>query len=90
MIYDITIILGENEAWHATEYMTWNSKYGMGDDCHSKFGDWLEFARDKYGKTIPEFDPEEWLKERDRVEKEGGYYKEEEEIYHNTFNDFLE
>lgn len=89
LIFRIIQVLDENEAWHAKEYLTWNSDFQMGDDCHQTFDDWLQFAKGQYGKEITDFKPQEWLAERERVDREGGVYKEEEEIYHDTFTDIM-
>lgn len=53
LAFDITRALGQSEAWHAEEYYTWNG--GPLEDPKCSFQQWYDFAKNKYGKDIPEF-----------------------------------
>lgn len=55
MIYDIARALGQNEAWHATEYYTWNCCFCEMETCN--FDKWLKAAKKQYKKPISEFIP---------------------------------
>lgn len=85
--FDIACILGEREVWHASEYLTWNCEFAMGENRHNKFCNWLEFVQHIYGKQIPEFKHEEWMPEKSLNENRTDSYKEEAPIYHDTFED---
>lgn len=54
LTYDIARVLGEDEAWYAEEFYTWNG--GKCETLESTFEEWHEQATKDYGKTIPEFD----------------------------------
>ena len=54
LTYDIARALGENEAWYAEEFYTWNG--GKCETLESTFEEWHEQATKDYGKSIPEFD----------------------------------
>lgn len=54
LTFDIARALGQDEAWYAEEFYTWN-----GDGCElpeTTFEQWMESSRKMYGKPIPEFD----------------------------------
>lgn len=62
LTYDIARALGENEAWYAEEFYTWNG--GKCETLESTFEEWHEQATKDYGKTIPEFDQSAILAQR--------------------------
>lgn len=62
-VYDVAKALGENEAWHAEEFYTWNcAKFNIETD---NFDKWIKFAEKCCKKGFPEFIPEEIKKEPD-------------------------
>lgn len=52
-IFDIARALGQNEAWHAEEFYTWNG--GNIEDPNVPLENWIDFVNQEYG-PIPEFD----------------------------------
>lgn len=79
--FDIVRALGQNEAWYAEEYYTWNG--GNIEEPETSFEEWLEFVNKKYG-AIPEFDQGEIMKQ------ENVYIPNYEPVYHDTFRECKE
>lgn len=82
LTFDIARALGQNEAWYATEYYTWN-----GDGCadaEDTFDQWIEKSVKKYGKCIPEFDQSAILAQGDV------HIPDYEPIYHDSFKECKE
>ena len=76
--YDIARALGQNEAWYAEEYFTWN-----GDGCEyavTTFDQWMNSVHLNYGKNIQEFDPAAIMAHED-------YNWKFEPIYHDSFKE---
>lgn len=78
LTYDIARTLGEEEAWYATEYYTWNG--GKCETIESTFEEWYEQAVKDYGKSIPEFDQSAIIAQDD-------LYPDYEPIYHDSFKE---
>lgn len=82
LTFDIAKALGQNEAWYAEEYYTWN-----GNGCEkpeTTFEQWMEHSLNMYGKPIPEFDKTAIMAQGD------GHFIDYEPIYHDRFKDFKE
>ena len=79
LIFDIVHALGQAEAWHATEYYTWNG--GPLENPMCSFLQWYDFVQQKYGESIPEFSSL----------CVGQYDKDDqlcyEPVYHDSFNE---
>jgi len=77
--FDIARALGQNEAWYAEEYYTWNG--GNIEDVNVSLKGWLQFAERKYGKPIPEFDQQS-------VMNQGNVHiPNYEPLYHDSFKE---
>ena len=79
LTYDIARALGENEAWYAKEFYTWNG--GKCETLQSTFEEWHEQATKNYGKTIPEFDSSSIIAQGDV------HIPDYEPIYHDSFKE---
>lgn len=77
--FDIARALGQNEAWYAEEYYTWNG--GNIEDADVPIEDWLLFAEKKYGKPIPEFDQQAIMAQGDV------HIPNYETLYHDSFKE---
>lgn len=77
--YRIAKALGQEEAWYATDYLTWNG-YGC-DVPDVSFEHWMQFVCEKYGKPIPEFDISVFQAQGDV------HIPDYEPIYHDSFKD---
>ena len=53
--YDIARALGQNEAWYAEEFYTWNG--GECEYAETTFDQWMKSVHLKYGNNIQEFNP---------------------------------
>lgn len=82
MTFDIARALGQEEAWYAEEFYTWNG--GGCDVPDISFKDWLDSAEKGYGKPIPEFDQKAIL-----AQGNVGIPKYE-PIYHDSFKECKE
>lgn len=78
-IYDIAKALGQDEAWHAQEYYTWNG-HGC-EEPETTFEEWYERAIIQYGGELPDFNPVV-------LSIQGDYPTEYEPIYHDTFQEY--
>ena len=75
--FDIARALGQNEAWYAEEYYTWNCEdFDIEKD---DLDQWLSFVNKKYNGRIPEFDVKNIMDQGDV------YIPEYESIYHDSF-----
>lgn len=81
-IFDIVRALGQEEAWHAKEYYTWNG-HGC-EEPMTTFEEWMERTIDKLGKPIPEFNQEHILA------CGGDCPSEYEDVYHDSFKECKE
>lgn len=79
LTYDIARALGEDEAWYAAEYYTWNG--GKCEALESTFEEWYEQATKDYGKSIPEFD-QSFILAKGNVQ-----IPDHEPIYHDSFKE---
>ena len=79
LTFDIAKALGQNEAWYANEYYTWNG--GGCEDSEATFEQWLEWSVKEYGKDIPEFDQSSIIDQGDV------HIPEYEPIYHDSFKE---
>lgn len=80
-IFDIARALGQNEAWHAEEYYTWNG--GNIEEPDVSLEEWIEFVTKKYG-SIPEFD-------QDSIMQQGDVHiPHYEEVYHDSFKECVD
>lgn len=82
MTFDIARALGQDEAWYATEYYTWN-----GEACEEPgvtFEQWMDHSTQKYGKPIPEFDQAAIMSQGDV------HIPDNEPIYHDSFKECKE
>ena len=77
--FDIARALGQNEAWYAEEYYTWNG--GNIEEADVPIEDWLAFAEKKYGKPIPEFDQQAIMAQGDV------HIPKYEPLYHDSFKE---
>ena len=81
MTFDIARALGQNEAWYAAEYYTWNG--GNIEQADIPFEEWIEFVHKKYG-SIPEFS-------QDAIMKQGDVHiPDYEPVYHDSFKECIE
>lgn len=79
LTYDIARALGQNEAWYATEYFTWD---GCGCDIPEvTFEQWMENCMKKYGNPIPEFNQASIMAQGDV------HIPDYEPIYHDSFRE---
>ena len=76
--YDIAKALGQNEAWYAEEYYTWNG--GNIEDPDVPLEDWIEFVHQKHG-PISEFDPKAIMQQGDVP------IPDYEPVYHDSFKE---
>ncbi len=82
LTFDIARALGQDEAWYAEEYYTWN-----GCGCSTPeitFEQWMERAKESYGKSIPEFDQASIMAQGDV------HIPKYEPIYHDSFKECKE
>lgn len=79
LAYDIARALGEEEAWHAAEYYTWNG--GKCETIESTFEEWYEQTAKDYGKSIPEFD------QSSIISQGNVHIPDYEPIYHDSFKE---
>lgn len=82
LTFDIARALGQDEAWYAEEFYTWN-----GDGCElpeTTFEQWMESSRKMYGKPIPEFDQAAIMAQGDVS------FPDYEPIYHDRFEECKE
>ncbi len=80
--FDIAMALGQDEAWYAAEYYTWNG--GGCETPEATFEQWMECSIKQYGKNLPEFD-QEAIKEQGDV-----HIPDYEPIYHDSFKECKE
>lgn len=80
-IFDIARALGQNEAWHAAEYLTWNG--GNIEKADVPFEDWISFVNMKNG-PIPEFDQNAIMQQGDV------HIPDHEPVYHDAFKECRE
>ena len=80
--FDIARALGQDEAWYAEEFYTWNG--GVCEVPESTFEEWLESSIKRYGKNLPEFDQDSIMAQ--------GYEQipDYEPIYHDSFKECKE
>lgn len=82
LTFDIARALGQDEAWYAEEFYTWN-----GDGCEmpeTTFEQWMEHSLKIYGKPIPEFD-------QTAIMQQGDIHSPDyEPIYHDRFKECKE
>ena len=79
--FDIARALGQNEAWYAAEYYTWNG--GNIEEADVPFEEWIEFVNKEYG-PIPEFS-------QDAIIKQGDVHiPDYEPVYHDSFKECIE
>lgn len=76
--YDIARALGQNEAWYAEEYYTWNG--GNIEEPDVPFEDWIVFVNQKYS-PIPEFDQNAIMQQGDV------HIPNYEPVYHDSFKE---
>ena len=76
-VYEISKLLGQEEAWYAMEHLTWNG--GPTEDLDCTFEDWLDFAIKKNNGIVPEFDSKLIIAQDDSNEYEI--------LYHDDFKD---
>lgn len=76
-ICQVVKVLGQDEVWYATDSYTWNSF--LADKIECTFEEWLSFAKEKYGREIPEFEEQAFLRQKDKTNLEY------ESIYHDSF-----
>ena len=76
--YDIARALGQNEAWYAEEYYTWNG--GNIEEPDVPFEDWIVFVNQKYS-PIPEFDQNAIMQQGDV------HIPDYEPVYHDSFKE---
>lgn len=80
--FDIARALGQDEAWYAEEYYTWN---GNGcEDPETTFEEWMERSINHYGKALPEFDQASIMAQGDV------HIPKYEPIYHDSFKECKE
>lgn len=79
MIFDIVRALGQEEAWHAEEYYTWNG--GNCEEPETTFEQWYEQTMANYGKEIPEFDQAAIIEQGDT------HIPDYAPIYHDSFKE---
>lgn len=82
LTFDIARALGQDEAWYAEEYYTWNG--GGCETSESTFEEWLESSIKKYGKNLPEFDQNSIMAQGDV------HIPDYEPIYHDSFKECKE
>lgn len=81
-IFDIARALGQEEAWYAEEYYTWNG--GCCELPTDSFEEWYKRATLKYGDKIPEFNQESIIAQGDV------HIPDYEPIYHDCFKECKE
>lgn len=82
LTFDIAKALEQNEAWYAEEFYTWN---GVGcDKPETTFEQWLEYAVNKYGKSIPEYN------QSAIIAQDNLSFPDYEPIYHDSFKECKE
>lgn len=82
LTFDIARALGQDEAWYAEEFYTWN-----GNGCEipeTTFEQWMEYSLKMYGKPIPEFDQAAIIAQGD------AYFHDYKPIYHDRFKECKE
>lgn len=79
LTFDIARALGQDEAWYAAEYYTWNGGYC--EEPETTFEQWMKGAVKKYGKSLPEFDQSSILRQGDE------FIPDYETIYHDSFRE---
>lgn len=79
--FDIAKALGQNEAWYAVEYYTWNG--GNIEEPDVPLENWIDFVNQKYG-PIPEFDQNAIMKQGDV------HIPDYEPVYHDTFRECID
>ncbi len=81
LTFDIARALGQNEAWYAEEFYTWNG--GNIDEVDVPFEEWITFVEKEFGKPIPEFD-------QDAIMKQGDVHTPDyEPVYHDSFKECI-
>ena len=75
-IIQVVKALGQDEVWYATDSYTWNSF--LADKIECTFEEWLSFAKEKYGREIPEFEEQAFLRQKDKNNLDY------DSIYHDT------
>ena len=70
--------LGQNEAWYAEEFYTWNG--GACEYAETTFDQWMKSVHLKYGNNIQEFNPVAIMAYED-------YNWEYEPVYHDSFKE---
>lgn len=78
-IYDVAKALGQEEAWHAEEFYTWN-----GGICQSPgvtFEEWIESVVTRCGKDFPEYDQASIMAQGDKT------FPKYEPVYHDSFKE---
>lgn len=82
LTFDIARALGQDEAWYAEEYYTWNG--GGCETPETTFEEWLEDSIKMYGKNLPEFDQNSIMAQGDV------HIPDYEPIYHDSFKECKE
>lgn len=82
LTFDIAKALGQEEAWYATEFYTWNG--GGCEMPNTTFEQWQEHSIKQYGKPIPEFDQAAIVAQGDI------HIPDYEPIYHDSFRECKE
>lgn len=79
LTFDLARALGQDEAWYAEEFYTWNC--ANFDINNGSFEEWLSFAKSSLNGHIPEFD-------RDPIMRQGKVHiPDYEVIYHDSFKE---
>lgn len=79
LTFDLARALGQDEAWYAEEFYTWNC--ANFDINNGSFEEWLSFAKSSLNGHIPEFD-------RDSIMRQGKVHiPDYEVIYHDSFKE---
>lgn len=79
LTFDLARALGQDEAWYAEEFFTWNC--ANFDINNGSFEEWLSFAKSSLNGHIPEFD-------RDSIMRQGKVHiPDYEVIYHDSFKE---
>lgn len=82
LTFDIARALGQDEAWYAEEFYTWNSD--LCEDPEIEFESWIHGAELEYGDVIPEFDQQSIMEQGDV------HIPNYEPIYHDSFKECID
>lgn len=79
LTFDLARALGQDEAWYAEEFFTWNCPHF--DIETGSFEEWLSFANSRFNGHIPEFDVDTIMQQGDV------HIPDYEVIYHDSFKE---